>query len=215
MQTITHLFYKLRHLGLALVILVMASTAWGKASLLEHYHRLKNGGSVTLPGTDINLTSSEQEDLLSAEVHSIVSTPFIQVATALAQARNWCQVMPLHFNIKACTYEKRDTGDVLTVYSGRKIYESPEDSYQMSYRFEVIRQDNKQLSLRLHAAHGPVGTSDYLIELDAVPVAEGTMLQIHSAYRPSWLSSMLTSAYLSTVGSGKTGFSQIIIDGKP
>ncbi len=209
MPTIAHLFYKLRHLGFALTILVISSTAWGKASLLEHYHRLKNDGSITLPGTHINLASYEQEDVLSAEVHSIVQTPFEEVTAALAQARNWCQVMPLHFNIKACTYKKHGSGDILTVYSGRKIYESPEDSYQMSYQFEVKQHDDKRLSLRLYAEHGPVGTSDYLIELDAVPVAEGTLLRIHSSYRPSWLSSMLTGAYLSTVGSGKIGFSLV------
>ena len=214
MPIITRLFYKLRHLSFALIILVMTSAAWGKATLLENYHRLKNGNDMTLPGTHINLASSEQDDLLSAEVNSIVQTPFELVATTLSKARNWCLVMPLHFNIKTCTYEKHNDSDVLTIYSGRKIYESPEDSYQMTYRFEVIKNDDKQLTLRLHAKHGPIGTSNYLIELDAVPVAEGTLLQIHSSYRPSWLSSMLTSAYLSTVGRDKVGFSLIKYNGE-
>ena len=213
MPVISRLFYKLRHLGLALIILVMASTASAKTSLLEHYHRLKNGGSVTLPGTQISLASSEQEDMLSAEVNSILHTPFETVAAALADAHNWCQVLPLHFNIKACTYETRNGIELLTVYSGRKIYEHPEDSYEMTYQFEVVINDDKQLSLRLHADHGPVSTSDYLIELEAIKVEEGTLLHIHSSYRPSWLSSMLTSAYLSTVGSGKVGFSQVEEDG--
>lgn len=214
MSTISRLFYKLRHLGLALVILFMAATAWGKTSLLEHYHRLKNDGNTTLPGTHISLASSTQDDVLSAEITSIVETPFEEVAAALVQARNWCQVMPLHFNIKACTFEVNEGVEVLNVYSGRKIYESPEDSYQLAYQFEVIRHDDKQLSLRLRAEHGPVGTSDYLIELDAVPVAEGTLLHLHSSYQTSWLSSMLTSAYLSTVGSDKTGFSRVDENGE-
>lgn len=206
---IGNLFYKLRHLGFALIILVVASTAWGKTSLVEHYHRLKNGSSTTLPGTRINLASSEQEDLLSAEINSILHKPFEVVAAALSNANNWCQVLPLHFNIKACTYDARDGAELLTVYSGRKIYEAPEDSYEMSYQFEVLQHDDQQLSLRLHANDGPMGTSDYLIELHAIPVTEGTLLQIHSSYHPSWLSSMLTSAYLSTVGSSKTGFSHV------
>ena len=214
MPFITHLFYKLRHLGFALIILVMASTASGKAMLLDHYHRLKNGGSITLPGTHISLASSEQEDVLSAEVNSIVHTPFETMVAALTQTSNWCQIMPLHFNIKACTYETLEDGEALTVYSGRKIYEHPEDSYKMTYQFEIVRQDDSQLSLRLYADHGPIGTSDYLIELDAVPVAEGTLLHIRSSYQPSWLSSMLTSAYLSTVGRDKVGFSLIEQDGE-
>ncbi|MES0328313.1 MAG: hypothetical protein ABUK13_09000, partial [Gammaproteobacteria bacterium] len=151
MSIITRLLYKLRHLGFALVILVMASAAWGKATLLDQYHRLKNGGSVTLPGTHINLASTEQDDLLSAEVNSILHTPFETVAAALSQASNWCQVLPLHFNIKACTYENQKEGEVLTIYSGRKIYEHPEDSYEMAYQFEIVRKDDSQLSLLLKA----------------------------------------------------------------
>jgi len=211
---ITYLYRKLQHLGLAFVILLLASTAWGKTSLLDHYHRLKNGKSITLPGTHISLSSSIQDDALSAEVSSIVDTPFDAIVAALSQPDNWCQIMPLHFNIKACTYKTQENNAMLTVYSGRKIYEPPEDSYEMTYQFEIISQDDKQFSLRLHADEGPVGTSHYLIELDAMPVAEGTLLQIHSSYQPSWFSSLLTSTYLSTVGSDKVGFSRIKQDGE-
>ena len=212
MPVITSIFRKPRHVVLAFIILLMTSSVWGKTSLLDHYHRLKNGGSVTLPGTRISLASSEQDEVLSAEVNSILHTPFYMVAAALTQASNWCQFMPLHFNIKACTYEKIEGIEVLTIYSGRKIYQSPEDSYEMAYQFEIIRQDDSQLSLRLRADHGPVNTSDYRIELEAVQVEEGTLLHIHSSYRPSWLSSMLTSTYLATLGRNKVGFSRIEVD---
>ena len=214
MPVITRLYHQPRHLGLAFIILFMASTAWGKATLFDHYHLLKNGKNTTLPGTRINLISSVQDDVLSAEVNSILRTPFKTFAAALTQASNWCQVLPLHFNIKACTFETREGIEMLTVYTGRKVYQSPEDSYEMTYQFEIISQDASQLSLRLHADHGPIGTSDYLIELDAVPVAKGTLLHIHSSYRPSWFSSMLTSTYLSTFGRNKIGFSQIEQDGE-
>jgi hypothetical protein len=214
LSVINHLFYRLRHLGLALVVLLLSSTAWARSSLLDHYHRLLNGNDTTLPGTHISLASSEQDDVLSAEVNSILHTPFETVAAAMVRASNWCQVMPLHFNIKACTYETRDGVELLTIYSGRKIYEAPDDSYPISYRFEIVRHDDAQLSLRLRADAGPVSTRDYLIELDAMPVAEGTLLHIHSSYRTSWLSSMLTSTYLSTIGRDKVGFSRIEQDGE-
>lgn len=209
MPVIAPFFRHLRHLGLGFFFMFLATTARGEAALLDYYQQLKSGLRTTLPGTHINLVSSEQDDVLSAEVNSILHTPFETVAAALIQADNWCQVMPLHFNIKACTHGTINGDDQLTVYSGRKIYETPEDSYQMTYQFEVIQRDESQLSLRLRAEHGPVGTSDYLIELDAMPVAEGTLLHIRSSYQPSWLSSMLTSTYLSTLGRDKVGFSLI------
>ncbi len=214
MTVITRLFRQLRHLLTGLFFLLTASTARAEVALLDHYHRLKHGLSTTLPGTRINLDSSQQDNVLNAEVNSILPTPFETVVAALTQASNWCEVMPLHFNIKACTHKTQDGAELLTVYSGRKIYEAPEDSYQMTYQFEIIEKNDSQLSLRLHANHGPVSTSDYLIELDAVPVAEGTLLHIHSSYRSSWLSSMLTSTYLSTLGRNKVGFSLIEQDGE-
>ena len=214
MPIFSSLYRQLRHSGLGLFFLFMASTARGEVALLDHYHRLKHGFSATLPGTDLNVSSSELDDVLSAEVNSILPTPFEEVVAALTQASNWCEVMPLHFNIKACTHESQDDAELLTIYSGRKIYESPDDSYQMTYQFEVIRRDDSQFSLRLHADDGPMSTSDYLIELNALAVPEGTLLHIHSSYRPSWLSTMLTGTYLSTVGRNKVGFSQVEQDGE-
>ena len=208
MSIIIRTLYRLRHLGAGFLFLLVASTARGEVTLLKH------GMNTTLPGTDVDLASSEQDDMLSAEVNSILHTPFEIVAASLTQASNWCEVMPLHFNIKACTHEVRDGGELLTVYSGRKIYEPPEDSYQMTYQFEIVQQDDSQLLLRLHADHGPINTRDYKIELQAQRVKAGTLLRIHSSYQPSWLSSMLTSTYLSTVGRNKVGFSLIEDNGE-
>ncbi|NOR51465.1 MAG: hypothetical protein GQ470_02495 [Gammaproteobacteria bacterium] len=199
---------------LALTALLLASPAWGEVSLHERYPMLKSGLGTTLPGTTITLASAEQGEVLSAEVSSILHYPFDTVATALARAENWCQFMPLHFNIKACTYETREGGERLNVYSGRKIYQPPEDSYQMAYRFETIQQNSKRLSLRLSAEDGPAGTRDYRIELDALEVEDGTMLYMRSSYRPSLLSSILTQGYLTTLGRNKVGFSHIEEDGK-
>lgn len=201
-------------LGLVLLSLLLASTAWAETSLLERYKELTNGAGTTLPGTTISLTSSEQGEVLSAEISSILHHPFEMVAASLEKAENWCQFMPLHFNIKACTYEARDGREVLTLYSGRKTYQSPEDSYEMVYRFEASRKDHSQLSLHLRADRGPANTRDYRLELKAQRVGKGTLLHIYSSYRPSTLSSILTSGYLSTLGRDKVGFSRFEQDGE-
>jgi hypothetical protein len=199
---------KLHQVWVALGVLLLASSAWAEVTLVDRYQALKDGGSTTLPGTTISVTSTQQGVLLSADVSSILHTPFAAVSASLAQAQNWCQFMPLHFNIKACTYQRQEEGELLTLYSGRKYYQSPEESYAMDYHFENLQQDDTRLTLHLSADHGPAGTRDYRIEVDALPVAEGTMLHIHSAYRPSMLSSMLTRGYLTTLGRDKVGFSR-------
>jgi hypothetical protein len=198
--------------GLALIIMLFSFSAWGEESLLDRYHRLKGGLSATLPGTLISMSSTEQDGVLGAEISSILHYPFETVSSTLAKAENWCQFMPLHFNIKACTYKTQAGQTHVTLYSGRKSYQSPEESFQMGYQFDTLYQDDRKLSLRLHAERGPAKTRDYLIEIDTMSVEEGTMLHIHSSYRPSLLSSLLTRTYLNTLGRNKVGFSRITQD---
>lgn len=200
--------YSWRVLGLLLSALLLASTVWGE-TLTERYQQLNTGSDKTLPGTTIDLISSEQGGVLSAEVNSILSRPYDSVAPALVKAENWCQFLPLHFNIKACTYEEQEGVAVLTVYSGRKTYQSPEDSHAMSYRFDTVQQNESRLSLMLYAARGPANTRDYRIALEALRVEEGTLLHIRSSYRPSAISTLLTHSYLATLGNGKVGFSRV------
>lgn len=200
--------------GLLLLTLLLAATAaWGEAPLLERYHSLKSGGASILPGTAITLVSTEQDGVLGAEVTSLLAHPFDSTASALAQAENWCQFMPLHFNIKACTHERHPGAEQLTLYSGRKNFQTPEDSHALVYRVEKREQADGRLSLHLRSASGPAGTRDYRIEVDALRVAEGTLLHIRSSYRPSMTSSLLTRTYLSTLGRDKVGFSRVEQDG--
>lgn len=209
MPPLTSLLRHLRRSGLVLLTLLLASRAWGEETLHERYRQIKLGLITTLPGTSISLASDEQEEVLSAEVSSILHHPFDEVAAALAETANWCRLMPLHFNIKACTYEREGQGELINVYSGRKHYQTPDESYRMAYRFEKLQRDDGKLRLLLSAERGPVGTRDYRIELSAMAVEEGTLLQIHSSYRPSMLSSLFTGSYLATLGRDKVGFSRV------
>lgn len=194
--------------------LLAAPSAWCKPLLMDYYQQLKSELANTLPGTNISLTSSIHDRVHVAEVNSLLQTPFDKISSALSQVNNWCDIMPLHFNIKACTYQIKADNQTITIYSGRKIYQAPEDSYKMTYQFVVLNQDESQLSLRLIADRGPLSTSDYLIELFAIPVDEGTLLHIHTSYRSSFLSSTLTRLYLSTLGRNKVGFSLVQEDGE-
>ena len=196
------------------IALLLATTAWSDTSPADRYQRLKSGADVTLPGTTTSLESSEQKGLVSADVSTILPYPFETVAPALEKAQNWCQFMPLHFNIKACTCEQQSGGEVLTLYSGRKTYQSPDASLAIAYRFEVAKRGDGQLMLHLHTSKGPAGTRDYVLDVDALKVKEGTMLHIHSSYQPSFTSSLLTGTYLATIGHDKIGFTRVTEDGK-
>ena len=69
----------------------------------------------------------------------------------------------------------------------------------------------------LTADSGPLGTTDYRIMLEAVPLGSGAFVHFRYAYRPSLVSSVAIASYLATFGSGKVGFSVVDEkrDGKP
>ncbi len=192
---------RLRRYTVALITLLFSFSAWAELN-------------STLPGTNISITSSKRDGVLSAEISSIVHYPFEVVATSLARADSWCQFMPLHFNIKACTHESQLGETQLTLYSGRKGYQTASQSFLMAYDFEILHQDNNHLSLHLQAARGPANTRDYRIKVDTMKVEGGTLLHINSSYRPSLLSELLTRSYLTTLGRNKVGFSKIIDAGE-
>lgn len=199
--------------GLFLAALLLAASACAEMPLTERYQRLKSGAETMLPGTSINLVSTEQDGMLGAEVTSLLPYPFATAAPALASVENWCHFMPLHFNIKACTFEMQSGSEQLTLYSGRKSYQSPEESHALVYRVAKKAQSDGVLLLLLRADRGPANTRDYRIEVNAMRVAEGTLLHIRSSYRPSMTSSLLTRTYLSTLGRDKVGFTHIEQDG--
>jgi hypothetical protein len=103
------------------------------------------------------------------------------------------------------------------LYVGRKFYQPLDKAYQVRYRFQATASTSAYFEASLSAATGPLGTSDYHTQLQAVAVPGGTLVHIQSSYRSSITSRWATSVYLATLGSGKIGFSRTGIDstGRP
>ena len=164
-------------------------------------------GEILDAGSRLEVGSETRGDLLRAGVSGVIAYPFPDVAAALSVPRNWCEIAPLSMNIKACTQQAEGQEGTLTLYAGRKVYQPPEDAYRIDYRFYIAENAPDRLWLFLFAAEGPMGTSDYRIEMEAVPEGDGTRLHISSSYRSSLLSRIATSGYLATLGRNKVGFS--------
>lgn len=150
---------------------------------------------------------SEEGDVLQAEVSGLMRQPFAEVAQVLTDPANWCDFVPLSFNVKACTFSAGPKKAVLTFYAGRKFYQPPADAHSLSYAFTVEEASEEGLRIALRALEGPFGTRDYRIELDILPAGEGTALRLCSSYRPSLRSKLATEGYLATLGRNKIGFS--------
>ncbi|MEW5757549.1 MAG: hypothetical protein AB1810_14735 [Pseudomonadota bacterium] len=198
-----------------MLLVLLGSTlpmhAWpkidGPQQLQLHYQAMQQARQDSTWPHPFAIHSSDRSNRLSADVYGIVAYPFAEVKKALSSAANWCEFMPLNLNIKSCTIAQHAGQTELTLYAGRKFYEAPEDAYQLKYGYRVLAQDEQYLSVLLSAGHGPFGTSDYRIAVEAIPVQQKTFLLIHSSYTASWQSKLGAKTYLATLGQGKIGFS--------
>lgn len=132
-----------------------------------------------------------------------------ELAESLSDIRNWCDVLILHLNTKACTYHLNKSGEkTLTMYLGRKFYQDPDDAFVMSYHFHTERQDN-YFSALITAKKGPLGTSDYRIQLEAKDIEGKTFGRFLVSQKHSWISSKAAKLYVATTGRDKKGISVV------
>jgi len=152
---------------------------------------------------------SREEDYKAAvDVYGVVDHPFDLVSSMLEVPANWCDIALLHINDKACTYMKTDNVWFLTLYSGRKFYQTPEEAHQLNYLFRVKARQHDYLALQLNAANGPLSTKDHRIDAEMIPLDNNkTLLHLSYTFGYGYLGRMAMKSYFATIGRSKVGFS--------
>ncbi|MBD3670739.1 MAG: hypothetical protein HUJ29_08185 [Gammaproteobacteria bacterium] len=153
-----------------------------------------------------HIISSEDGDLLSANIFMLLQVPYAEFRTQLQSPRNWCEFLILHLNIKSCVESERKADSYLTLYVGRKVYQPPEITYQLEYRFRLLENRDAFFESIMSAETGPMRTRDYRIRVQASPYEGKTLLRLGMQYRRSFFSKSATFTYLKTLGRNKIGF---------
>lgn len=180
------------------------------AALRARYDELQPKLARNAFGKPLHLVSNEESHQLRGDVYAIVNAPFATVDAGFAEAANWCDVLILPFNTKHCVATKDASGTGLTVRIGRKFDQPPEDAYRLDFRYRVAARAPDYFRIALKADNGPVGTRDYEITLEAVPVdAEHTFIHLSYAYGFGAMSRFAMQAYLATAGRDKVGFTVV------
>jgi len=186
--------------------------ASGSQPLLARYASIKPKLEKNQFGAPIHLESAESQGAVRVDMYGVVNYPFDQVKEALQSPDAWCDIAPLHINIKACTYRKGAQSQ-LTLYSGRKNYQPPADAYPLTLRFRVVSEQPEYLELALTADEGPFRTRDHRIGLEAAPLdSRRTFLHFSYAYTHGPMARMAIKTYFATIGRDKVGFS--VVGGK-
>ena len=193
---------------LAWLLILPAKTIYaGNNEMLEKYHEIETALNRNVYGIPVHIQSSDHDKTMLGEIYGVIHHPFDSVRGAITAAETWCEIVPQHLNIKACTWQRLDENDQLTFYAGRKFYENADDAYELSYRFELPETDNNYFQAILTAEKGPLGTRDYSIEVEAVPLVDArTFIHFSYSYKYNFITAMGTKIYLATIARDKIGF---------
>lgn len=182
----------------------------GSERLLAKYPALKAQLEKNQFGAPIYIDSKEGERSVQVDMYGIFPHPFAAIKDALRYPPNWCDITSLHINIKACTTSKSGDQWYVTLYNGRKYYQTPSAAYPLKLKFTLQSDTPNYLEVNMAAEQGPLHTKDHRIHLEAAPLgADKTFLHFSYAYSYGTMARMAIKSYFNTIGRDKVGFSAV------
>ena len=153
------------------------------------------------------LDSRETPSAVAGDIHALVRSPFETAAAALGTPADWCDILLLHLNTKSCRVAGTGPGTVLTVWTGSKHDQPIAEASRVDLSFRVSARSADYLRVELHADSGPMGTRDYRITLEAIPLETGETF-IHLAFSNAYgsLGRLAMQAYFATAARDRIGF---------
>jgi hypothetical protein len=162
----------------------------------------------------IYIESTEAGDTLKGEVYAVLDHPFQTLSKSLQDPGDWCDILILPFNTKYCHPAQNGNGAMLAMRIGRKADQPANEAYRIDFNLKPVAASADYFESRLTAGQGPVGTRDYRIVLEAVPLdARRTFMHLSYSYAYGGMGRLAMQAYLSTAGANKVGFSLAGKDG--
>ena len=186
--------------------------------LLDAYHRNMTRLETNNLGLPLVVESFEKDDKVHVDVYGIFDHPFSTIVNVIKVPANWCAIVSLPPNIKACTCKELNGAWLLTFYLGRKEYQPPKDARQMICRYRKVEQQEGYLDIMLAADQGPFGTKAHKMRFEALALDRGkTFVHVSYAYSDSVALRLASKIYFATLGRSKVGFTVTGIgkNGKP
>ena len=164
------------------------------------------------------LDSVETPERLTGHLYAVVNHPFERVRMALHDPRQWCEVLSLHSNNKYCRATGGEPHARLLLFMGARTAQPLASALRVDMAFRLEQDTSRYLQVDLRADSGPLGTTDYRVALEAIPLADGSSF-LHMTYSTATglLARVAMQSYLATAGRGKVGFTatRVTPDGPP
>ncbi len=186
------------------------ASAQGADDLLAKHAALGNRLLLNQFQRPVVLESTETLNHVRGDVYAVIDYPYSVVSAELNNPDHWCDVMSLHINTKYCRATQVSGTTVLNVNIGKKTPEDLANAVRVYFNYTAHSVTPQYFDIRLSAKDGPMGTSDYRITLEAVPLENAkTFLHLTYTYATSFSAKVAMRAYLATIGADKVGFTPI------
>lgn len=201
----------LARIGVALAFgLAFASAKADPQALHAKYGELRDALAHNPYHRPIHIDSAEAGDHLKGDVYAVVDHPYEMLEKSLQNPRDWCAILILPFNTKSCQPVRTANGTALALRIGRKPDQPVEEAYRVQFDLQPVQADAQYLEARLTSREGPVGTRDYRITLEAIPLdGNRTFMHLGYSYGFGGMGRFAMQAYLNTAGANKVGFSVV------
>jgi hypothetical protein len=195
---------------LALLFAAAAPRAQDSVSLQARYLGLQAQLAGSPFQRPLLIQSAETDGSLKGEIHAVVAHPFRVVGPALQGMDHWCDILMLHLNVKDCEARGSGANSRLTLTVGRRFNQPLQETYRLDFGYRLAASTSTYLEVLLEADSGPLGTSDYRITLEAMPIdAATTFVHMSYSYAYGMAARLAMQGYLATIARDKVGFSVV------
>lgn len=185
-----------------------AQTQTGAAAMKSRHEELQGELSSNAYHRPLYLNSREDGSTVKGDIYAVLDYPFTQVRASLDSPEHWCDILILHLNTKYCRLLREGGKTTLRMQVGKKTEQELDDTYRVDLRYHGGISAADYFSSSMLADKGPLDTSNYRIEIEAIPLdGERSFLHFSYAYSYGMASKLALRAYLMTVGRDKVGFS--------
>lgn len=180
------------------------------AQLRARYDALTQALALSPIQPGLQVESIESSRAPRGDAYAIIHYPFGLVATAFAKPATWCESLILHLNVQYCRASSRGESALLSAAVGKKTNQPLDDTHRINFIYEVAAASPDFMRVELAAKEGPLGTGNYLIALELIPLDEQrSFMHIQYSYTQGFLARVATSVYFATSGRDKVGFTSI------
>jgi hypothetical protein len=161
-------------------------------------------------GRPMHIESTQTSGDLKGAVYAVIDHPFATLDRELRAAAQWCEILILHLNVKHCRASGNAPNSMLAVSIGKKHDQALSDAHRVNFEYQLASATPDYLKVMLNAKEGPLGTRDYRIVVEAIPLDAGrSFVHMSYAYGYGLAARLAMQGYLGTIGSGKVGFSVV------